>query len=231
MLFRSQDEKTTLYHGDCLQILPELKNIDLIFTSPPYNLQGTLGTEWGRLKTGYNTHNDKMAEEDYVKWQKDTLLACWETLSETGAIFYNHKPRSIKNNTLLPTRLNPGLPLRQIIIWDRGSGFQRDGAHFVPSHEWILILAREKFRLTTRTVNDVWKASPCADKDHPASFPLALPMTAISSTEAKVILDPFAGSGTTLRAAKDLGRHSVGIEIDEKYCEIAALKLSQDLLF
>ena len=65
---------------------------------------------------------------------------------------------------------------------------------------------------------------------HPAPFPLALAKRAVETTPAEVVLDPFCGSGTTLRAAKDLGRRAIGIEIEERYCEIAARRLQQSVL-
>lgn len=73
-----------------------------------------------------------------------------------------------------------------------------------------------------------WKKAP-----HPTTKPLKLmsELMRLFSNEDELILDPFMGSGTTLRAAKDLGRKAIGIEIEEKYCEIAAKRLSQEVLF
>ena len=66
---------------------------------------------------------------------------------------------------------------------------------------------------------------------HPCPRPMESVKYVISLTASETILDPFMGSGTTLRAAKDLGRRAIGIEIEEKYCEIAANRLRQDVLF
>jgi DNA modification methylase len=107
-------------------------------------------------------------------------------------------------------------------------------AHFLPVHEWILVLAKPTWQLKDKTAShasDVWPIRPdMADHEHPAPFPLKLPTRAIASVNAATILDPFMGSGTTLRAAKDLGRQAIGIEIDERYCEIAARRLAQGVL-
>ena len=227
-----EDSSVTIYHGDCREILPSLPNVDLVFTSPPYNLGGGNGSEWSRLKNGYSSYNDNMEEEEYVKWQKEVVGALYEKLNDQGAIFYNHKAIAKGNETKTPFRLIPAsVPIRQVIIWDRGSGFQRSHWHFVPRTEMILLLAKEGFRLSTLDQFDLWKVSPSTDKDHPASFPMELPMRAILASEgSNLILDPFMGSGTTLRAAKDLGRKAIGIELDEKYCEIAAKRMAQEVL-
>ncbi len=63
-----------------------------------------------------------------------------------------------------------------------------------------------------------------------APFPLKLARLAVNTTDAEVVLDPFMGSGTTLRAAKDCGRRAIGIEMDERYCEIAAKRMGQEVL-
>lgn len=220
----------TIYHGDCLEILPKLSGLDLILTSPPYNLGQTGGTEWTRLDDGYGIHDDAMSHPDYVKWQRRVLDECWYALSDTGAIYYQHKPRVKDLGVLLPTDLHNSLPLRQIVTWDRGSGFMRQFTCYVPRYEWILIFAKDAFRILTRDVDDLWRITPTADRDHPASFPIALARKAIITTPAQLVCDPFMGSGTTLRAAKDLGRRAIGIEIEERYCEIAARRLAQEVL-
>ena len=71
------------------------------------------------------------------------------------------------------------------------------------------------------------------DPEHPAPFPTAIPARLIRmfSFPGDTILDPFAGTGTTLYAAKALGRPAVGVELNERYCEIAAQRLAQDTLF
>jgi len=221
-----------IYCGDCREILPGLPKVDLVFTSPPYNLSGGSGTAWGRLKKGYLSHSDAMPKSEYVAWQQGVVSLCWDALSEHGAIYYNHKAIAKGNETLLPTRLIPaGVPIRQVIIWDRGSGFQRTHWHYVPRSEWILLCAKEGYRLSALDKFDVWRITPTSGDDHPATFPVELPAMAISSSaNCETILDPFMGSGTTLVAAKNLGRRAIGIEIEERYCEIAARRLSQNVI-
>jgi DNA modification methylase len=94
------------------------------------------------------------------------------------------------------------------------------------------VLFRSWFGPTNETT--VWDVARAARNDlHPTQKPLALFSRAIrnSSAPGDLILDPFMGSGTTLRAAKDLGRRGIGIEIEEKYCEIAAKRMGQETLF
>lgn len=228
------DDLVTLYHGRCEDVLPTLSDVDLVFTSPPYNL-GDMQGGLANLSGGYRTYSDQMADDAYADWQKSVLRLCWGTLSDAGAIFYNHKPIVRDRAVSLPTRLlPPEIPLRQIVIWYRQMGVNWAATHFLPVHEWVLILAKRGWTLTDKGAShasDVWPIRPdLADNEHPAPFPLQLPVRAISSTSAQTVLDPFAGSGTTLRAAKDLGRKAIGIELDERYCELAANRLTQEVL-
>lgn len=251
----------TIYHGDCAEVLPSVGMIDLFFTSPPYNLGVTTGGgfankfvrnhghyspnaglgkrggggKWsgGALADGYGVHNDKMPWPEYEAWQRSILTLCWAQLSETGAIFYNHKPRVQSCETWLPLSLNPGLPLRQIITWARAGGINFAPTHYVPTCEWIMVFAKPAFRLRDKAasgIGDVWYVAQEPDPSHPAPFPEALPSRAISTTAGGVVCDPFSGQGSTLRAAKRLGRQAIGIEIEERYCEIAAKRLAQEVL-
>jgi len=134
----------------------------------------------------------------------------------------------------LPLALNPGLPLRQIIVWSRAGGMNYAPTHYVPTHEWIMVLAKPAFRLKSKAASglgDVWRIPQVANPDHPAPFPISLPAAAIETTAPSLVADPFSGSGTTLRAAKDAGVRAIGVELDERYCEIAARRLAQDTLF
>src|SRR5690242_7731077 len=93
----------TLYNGDCLDVMRQMDSgsVDLVFTSPPYNLGNSNGekvrfsTKWpkAQLGNGYDVAQDAMPYPEYVAWQKQVLTECWRLLSDTGAIFYNHKPR------------------------------------------------------------------------------------------------------------------------------------------
>jgi modification methylase len=230
-----QDDFVTLYNADCREVLPSLSGIDLVFTSPPYNLRGDGhklgGTYFKNLNEGYSTYSDDLTTSEYQQFQHEVLRGCWSALSETGAIFYNHKPRVSGNAIKLPFDLIPDeIPIRQIITWDRGSGFNRVFQYYVPRYEWIIMLAKPDFRITTRNVDDLWKIPFEKDSKHPAPFPLKLAATAINTTPDGVVLDPFAGSGTTLRAAKDAGRKAMGIELDETYCEMIVERLAQEVL-
>lgn len=237
-----QDDAVTLYHADCREVLPTLSGVDLVLTSPPYNLGVTTGGgfplrrgKWhgAKIADGYGLHEDAMPTEQYRQWQRETLIACWGTLSESGAIYYNHKPRVQGGELVMPTEYNPGLPLRQIVIWARSGGMNFSPSFYVPSHEWILIFPKPTFRLASKGasgVGDVWYIPQESAVEHPAPFPLKLAIQAIETTPAQIVCDPFAGRGTTLRAAKDLGRKAIGIEIEERYCETAAKWCAQEVL-
>jgi site-specific DNA-methyltransferase (adenine-specific) len=229
-----QDEAVTLYHGDCLDVLPTLSGIDLVVTSPPYN-KGKQSGAYANMREGYEGYGDDLPDEAYVEWQRAVMSALWESLSDNGAIFYNHKQQVRDGVALLPTRLAPDhVLLRQIIIWNRKGGMNWSPTFFVPQHEWVLLYAKPAFKLKSRGASapgDVWNLGiDSTDNDHPCAFPIGLPNIAIDATDAKVILDPFAGSGTTLRSAMDLGRKAIGIEKSERYCEVIAKRLAQGVL-
>ncbi len=241
-----EQDGITIYHGDCREVLPTLEvgSVNLLVTSPPYNRGMRISRGWmgapnassklGRLKGGYGACDDWMDPKEYETFHKRILESCWSLLSHDGAIFYNHKPRILDGVLWTPLALNPGLPLRQIIIWSTTAGVNLMPGAFAPAHEWIMLFAKPTFKLTGMKASasgDVWVERRAPPKVHPAPFPVEIPSRCIRSTDAKTILDPFMGSGTTLRAAKDLGRKAVGIEIEEKYCEIAAKRLAQGVLF
>lgn len=242
------DEWVTLYHGRCEDVLPTLDMVDVVVTSPPYNLGVSSGGgfgdirkypaakvgKWsgGALAQGYADHTDDMDPAEYRSWQAGVLRLCWAQVCDTGAIFYNHKPRVQAGLLECPTDWNPGLPLRQIIVWDRGSGMNFAPTHYCPQQEWIVVYAKPAFRLAAKGsgVGDVWRIPPERNVDHPAPFPVALPERVIATTGAGSVLDPFAGSGSSLVAAKRCGVKAIGIELSERYCEIAAKRLAQGVL-
>jgi site-specific DNA-methyltransferase (adenine-specific) len=238
------DDTVTLYHGDCMDVMRTMptESVDLVFTSPPYNLGVSTGGGFappgkrsglwhgGPLADGYTDHDDAMPYAEYVAWQQDVLRECWRLIKPTGAIYYQHKPRVQAGVLQTPLTLIPGLPVRQIVIWDRGSGMNFAPTHYVPAHEWIVVIAGQEFRLKSKGASgytDVWHTPPVTGSKHPAPFPLSLPARAIESTGAKVVLDPFAGSGTTLRAAADVGARGIGIELTARYCDMAVARLAQ----
>jgi hypothetical protein len=188
----------------------------------------------GRFRDGYADYDDAMPQDEYDQWQRDILGLLWESIPDDGAIFYNHRVRVEHGRARLPLGLDFGdAVLRQIITWDRGTGIGVNRRHFCAVAEWIMLLAKPGFRLRDHSASgmgDVWRIGMESDRSHPASFPVGLPLRAIDSCSARSVLDPFAGSGTTLVAAKQLGVKGIGIEKSERYCEIAARRLTQDVL-
>lgn len=229
--------------GDCIEVMSQMpaESIDLVVTSPPYNLKNSTGngmkagTKSGRwannpLQNGYAHHDDQMPHDKYVEWQRKCLNECMRLLKEDGAIFYNHKWRV--QGGLIQDRADivEGFPVRQIIIWKRAGGFNFNPGYFVPTYEVIYLIAKSKFKLAPKKngVGDVWEFPQEMNNKHPAPFPVALPFRCIESTNAQVILDPFSGSGTTALATKQLGRDYIGIEVSPEYCEMAEARLKGD---
>lgn len=230
----------TIHCMDALQLcnaLPD-KSVDLVVTSPPYNLLNSTGNGmicntksfWKNAKlrgVGYSNHSDNMPHEKYVSWQRSILDEAMRVIKDDGAIFYNHKWRV--QNGLLQDRQDilDGFPVRQIIVWHRGGGFNFNNGYFLPTYEVIYMIAKPKFRLTpgANALGDVWMVAPEMGTDHPAPFPLSLIKRIISSTSAQYILDPFMGSGTTALACHELGRNYIGCDISPEYVAIARKRL------
>lgn len=221
----------------------------IVVTSPPYNMGLTPGgngrgmyrpggnNKGGRFRDGYGDgdYHDAMPQDEYDEWQRAVIELLWECTPSDGAIFYNHRIRVEHGKARLPLGMDFGpAVLRQVITWDRGTGIGVTKRHFCAVAEWVMLLAKPDYRLRDHSASgagDVWRLGMEADRSHPASFPVGLPLRALDASMARSALDPFAGSGTTLVAAKQLGIPAVGIELSERYCEIAAKRLAQGALF
>lgn len=232
--------------GDCLEVMKQMpdESVDLVVTSPPYNLKNSTGngmkagTKTGKwknnpLQNGYAHHDDEMPHDKYVEWQRACLSEMMRLLKDTGAIFYNHKWRV--QNGLIQDRADivEGFPVRQIIIWRRKGGFNFNPGYFVPTYEVIYLIAKKKFKLASKAngYGDIWEFTQEFKNSHPAPFPVALPYRCIESTNAEIILDPFSGSGTTAVAAKELGRKYIGIDLSPEYCDLAETRLEGKMTF
>jgi len=222
--------------GDNLQIMKELpsKSIDLVVTSPPYNLKNSTGngmsknTKSGKwagnpLQDGYTDHTDDMPYDEYVKWQRDCLKQMVRLLKDDGAIFYNHKWRVQAGVIQDRQEIVKGFPVRQIIIWKRKGGINFNPSYFLPTYEVIYLIANKNFKLADKAnaYGDVWEINQSRNNPHPAPFPEELTDRMISSTNAKIILDPFMGSGTTAISAIRHNRSYIGIDISNNYCLMA----------
>jgi len=210
------------------------KYIDLIITSPPYNLGGKFHTGNTRYNKAYNTYDDNLPEEKYQIQQIEFLDACYDKLKDSGSLFYNHKPR-IKNGVCthpLEWILKSKFILKQEIIWkNRSQNF--DKIRFYPFTERIYWLVKNpKTKLFNKVgLSDIWEFKNY--KRHPihkATFPIDLPLTILKCfQDAEIICDPYMGIGTTAKAVIQLNKEEnkninyIGYEIDKEYCQLANL--------
>ncbi len=212
-----QDSAVTIFLGDCREILPELPPVDLVLTDPPYGIK--LNTDNSRFSGGTAGNiakrgngigsggglpimNDKEPFDPafLTEYGQDQIIWGW-------------------NN--FPNKLPSGACLVWIKRYDDAFG------SFLSDAE----LAWMSKGHGVYCMRDLSNNSIANERVHPTQKPIPLFSWCLSFfDDAKIILDPFMGSGTTLRAAKDLGRKAIGIEIEEKYCEIAARRMSQEVL-
>ena len=243
------DDYVTLYHGDCRDVLPTLSGVACVVTSPPYN---TLGSRIPSKPTGIHADSawaskvvdtgyfDDMPEGEYVSWQVAVADAIADACDPGASFFYNHKLRYRDKAPVHPidiVRQFDGWDLRQELIWARGGGMALNARMFCPSDERIYWMVKPgadyKWNQASAGQMSVWKMTPEVGIDgHPCPYPTALPTRCIAATTdpGDVVLDPFVGSGTTARAAIDLGRRAIGIDKSEAYLEIAAKRLAQGVL-
>lgn len=214
-----------VHAGDCVKLMNKMPaaSVDLIVTSPPYNIKNSTGSglkdgrggKWSNaeLINGYSNHDDSMPHDEYVKWQRDCLHAMMRVLRNDGAIFYNHKWRV--QNGLLQDRSNivDGFPVRQIIIWQRNGGINFNAGYFLPTYEVIYMICKPDFKLADKAsaMGDVWTIPQESNNPHPAPFPVELAERCIRASTGNIVLDPFIGSGSTAIAAEAAGKDWVGL--------------------
>ena len=224
-------ELNKIYNEDCLTTLSKIEDdtIDIIITSPPYN-KGYYSTAtkgkadvWNKT-IDYGEFGDCMTPDDYVNWQKKVLDECVRVIKPNGSIWYNHMDILAKNRCIHPTYVWE-YPVKQMIIWDRGKTPKISSSFFYPTCEYLFWIGKEE---TTRPYFDkskadynkmVWNISPKKNTEHPAPFPMEIPLNIIKccSKENDIVYDPFMGSGTTAKAAKQLNRCYIGSEINKDY--------------
>jgi modification methylase len=221
--------------GDCVEMMGRLPagSIDLIVTSPPYNLRNSTGNgmkngsggKWpkAQLMKGYDSHHDAMPHEEYVAWQRDCLGAMMRVLREDGAIFYNHKWRVQGGLLQERSEIVKDFPVRQIIIWKRNGGINFNEGYFLPTYEVLYLICKPDFRLAPKAnaQGDVWQIPQEDNNPHPAPFPVELVQRCIQATTAQIVLDPFMGSGTTAIASEVCQRQWIGFELSNDYCKMA----------
>jgi len=232
-----QDEYVTIYHGDCREILPELPMVDLVLTDPPYSS----GTRQATNRTAGNI--PKRGE----KWNSERAGIIWDTsFSSFGlSVFMNWFYRAIKSNmkdgahiyTFIDWRQYPlltmsiegaGLFVNNLLVWDKG--VYALGGNYRSQHELIVFASNGTARpLQRHDLGNVLYAKRVSNGEHPTEKPVDLleQIIRIATVEGDNILDTFMGIGSTLVAAKKLNRKCIGIEIEEKYCEIAANRCRQ----
>jgi len=227
-----EDKWVKIFNGDCRAILPSLDTkVDLVVTSPPFNIGNTHHT--GDIK--HKSYEDDMPEDDYQQWQVDILDMLYDIVNLTASLWYQHKNRIRDGLQITPYKwlLKTKWAMKQEIVWfNRSQNF--DKCRFYPMTERVYWLSRSKETTFENKVNkhDDWHIEPeGTSKQHTRSFPEELVGNIIPCyPTTDVILDPFLGSGTTCYCAKKLNRYSIGIEISEKYCEIAAKRCSQEVM-
>ena len=209
------DEKSgiTIYNSDCRDILPDIPagSVDLVLTDPPYgiNFTGKNTKHTTRTTDGYISADDSSVGPECVRRALN--------LAHRGIVF-----PGIRQLFLYPPPQDIGG-----VFCPAGAGIGRWG--WICFHPILFYGQRPTSELHPTTTASF---ATSERNGHPCPKPLEWIYWAmkLGSRDGDLILDPFLGSGTTLVAAKRLGRRAIGIEIEEKYCEIAVKRLAQEIL-
>jgi modification methylase len=209
------------------------KSIDMVLTSPPYNLGNTHHTGAKRHKA----YDDNLPEKEYQEWQIAVLNECYRVLKDDGSIIYNHKNRIKDGVQITPYEwlLKTPFTIKQELVWFNGSQ-NFDKIRFYPMTERFYWMTKSPKTKLFNAINhhdlfgkDEWKAVGTRGS-HTRAFPEKMVEDFLTCFQnAKTILDPMAGSGTTLKMAKKNNRNYIGIEISPDYCKIAEERIEEEI--
>ena len=212
------DDHVTLWHGDCLEIDAWL-TADVLVTDPPYGI-------------GYRKGNNR-ARGSWKGFTSDGIANDHDTSTRDAALMlWGDRPGVVFGSFYAPAPIR----LRHVAVWEKPAnagvigattGFRRDVEAVYLTGSW------PQANVTRGSVlrNDAGSsADPAKDTGHSHAKPGWLMEQLIDAAPPGVIADPFAGSGSTLVAARNLGRSAIGVELEERYCETVARRLAQGVL-
>ena len=224
-----EDESVRLYHGDALELFAETAHgsVHHVVTDPPYILQAGSSSQRGSKTGGWA---DMMnASYWFTAWYREAD----RVLRHEGSLWTFGNWRSLP--AMQRAAIDSGLPATSLLVWDKAWIGPAGPQALRSQHEFCMLLSKPGFLVKDRSQGDVLKvqSGPNKPTGHPAEKPVALMRRVCELTSAQpgeLILDPFMGSGTTLVAARELGLKCVGFEAEERWCEVAAKRLSQGVL-
>ncbi|MBB5748552.1 site-specific DNA-methyltransferase [Micrococcus sp. TA1] len=212
-----QDESVTLYNGDCQELADKWTSADVLVTDPPY------GVEWTGHNSSYRTDGERVTTThkaisgDHDAAARDAVLAQW-----------GNRPAIVFGSWRVA---RPDRTEHRLIWHKQGQAPGPLKAAFMSQDEEIYVIGKG-FRKSSPPLRSVITTTEARSVEvakigHPTPKPVGLMEVLIDRCPPGTIADPFAGSGATLIAARNLGRKSVGIELEERYCELIASRLSQ----
>lgn len=209
------DDHVTIYHGDCREVTAWLA-ADVLVTDPPYGIAYETGMDH---RAGTNRDRVRSVAGDADSDLRDVALEMWGV--RPAIIFGSWKVQRPSGT-------------KALLTWHKGMncGMGDLSIPWKPNTEEVYVLGSGFHGHRGSSVLDY--QAPVSQSSwgrlHPTEKPVELMRDLVGKCPDGVVADPFMGSGSTLRAAKDLGRHAIGIELDERYCEIAAKRCAQEVL-
>jgi DNA modification methylase len=233
----------TIYHGDCIDAVTSLPpaSVDAIVTDPPYCSGGSLEAQKNTSAQGLRSKTvqaedfewfaaDNMSTAGLVSLLRSVLVRSRRVLRPNRGAFVFCDWRMVP--ALAPALESSGMRYRNMLVWDKGSAGL--GCGFKPAHEIVLEYSNGATEYFSKTGQNVlrYRRVSSAKKEHGAQKPAELiaEILNVAVPPCGVVFDPFMGSGSTLVAAQYTGRTAIGVELSERYCEIAAKRLEQEVL-
>lgn len=214
-----QDDAVTIYHGDALEILPQIDSATIVALDPPYSMipNAFAGQDDGAAGTSASP----------VRLLTETLRHTRRVLPDGGVAGLICDWRRLPDVSYLATLV--GLRISTCVAWTRDTPGM--GGLFRSAWDPMLVLSVGSPSIVDKAaVRNVIHANKPRGGDHPYEKPAALWAHLFARVPSGVVLDPFAGTGASLGAALATGHRAIGIEVEERYCEIAANRCRQEVL-
>lgn len=243
------DDLVTLYHGDCREILPTLGPVDAIITDPPYSSGGmyrsdrnaSTASKYQMTRETNRSYaafaGDNRDQRSFEKWVDSWASQCLGLVGDGGGIGVFIDWRNVAS--VVDAIQVSGWVYRGLTPWHKGTDMRPNKGWFRRNVEFVVWGSAGHLLTGATAEGDCWDGMFVArvndgDKHHQTGKPVDLMEQMLSvRPEWRTYLDPFAGSASTLMAAKRIGRKAIGIEMSEEYCEVAAKRLATapDTLF